>query len=291
MSISTPEFESSQMKRVKKRSTNLRRKTLVTIVLCIVVLGFATIAGTLINHESLITDFASKNLAPSFSHLFGTDWLGRDMLLRTLKGLSMSIYIGMLACGIGVFFATILGLAAATMGEKVDSAITFLVDMFLSVPHILIIIIVCVAVGGGLFGVVLGVAVSHWASLTRIIRAEVKQLLTCEYVHIARQIGKPRTYIAMKHILPHIAPQLLVGFISTFPHAILHEASISFLGFGLSPHEPAIGIILSESMKYLAAGYWWLAVLPGVALLLIVLLFDVLGDSIDKLINPKSVHR
>lgn len=277
--------------KVKKRASNLRKKTIITIILCACVLAFVTIAGTLIHHESLITDFASKNMAPNFAHLFGTDWLGRDMLLRTLKGLSLCIYIGMLACGIGVVIATILGLAAATMGEAVDSAITFLVDMFLSVPHILIIIIVCVAVGGGLFGVVLGVAVSHWASLTRIIRAEVKQILTCEYVHIARQMGKSRTYIAVKHILPHIAPQLLVGFISTFPHAILHEASISFLGFGLSPHEPAIGIILSESMKYLAAGYWWLAVLPGVALLLIVVLFDVLGDSVDKLINPKSVHR
>lgn len=287
MSISV---ENTQLKAAKK-SGNLRRKTIITIFLCIGVLAFVTIAGTMVSHNDLITDFTSKNLAPSMSHLFGTDWLGRDMLLRTLKGLSMSIYIGIFACFLGMIIATVLGLASATMGKHVDSVITFIVDLFLSVPHLLVIIIICVAVGGGLTGVVIGIAATHWTSMTRIIRAEVKQILTSEYVHVARQMGKSRTYIAVKHIFPHIFPQLLIGFISTFPHALLHEASITFLGFGLSPHEPAIGIILSESMKYLAAGYWWLAVLPGLALLIIVVLFDVLGDNIDKLINPKSMHR
>ncbi|MBQ9624742.1 MAG: ABC transporter permease [Clostridia bacterium] len=279
-----------QVKAVKKPN-NLRKKTLITIVLCIIVIVAVTIGGSLINHENLATDFAAKNMAPNAAHIFGTDWLGRDMLLRTLKGLSMSIYIGMFACGLGMIIATIMGLMSATMGKKTDSVITFIVDLFLSLPHLLTIIIVCVAMGKGQAGVIIGVAVTHWTSMTRIVRAEVKQLLTSDYVHIARQMGKSKMYIATRHILPHVVPQLLVGFIATFPHAILHEASVTFLGFGLNPHEPAIGIILSESMKYLSAGYWWLAVLPGLALLIIVVLFDVLGDSIDKLLNPKSMHR
>lgn len=289
MSIST---NISQIKKSKtnKHSGNLRRKTLITIFVCIIVLASITIAGTMVTNKHLISDFSSKNLSPSISHIFGTDWLGRDMLLRTLKGLSLSIYIGIFACFLGMIIATVLGLASATLGSKIDSAITFVVDLFLSVPHLLTIIIVCVATGGGLSGVIIGIAATHWTSMTRIVRAEVKQILTCEYVHIARQMGKSRTYIAVKHIFPHLIPQLLVGLIATFPHALLHEASITFLGFGLSPHEPAIGIILSESMKYLAAGYWWLAVLPGLALLVIVILFDVLGDGIDKLLNPKSMH-
>lgn len=274
-----------------KKAKNLRRQTLFTIGFCFVFLALVTILGSMVKDEHLVTNFANKNLTPGFPHIFGTDWLGRDMLLRTLKGLSMSIYVGLFACSIGMVIATVLGLASATMGEKVDSVITFIVDLFLSVPHLLTIIIFCVAMGKGFWGVVIGVAITHWTSMTRIVRAEVKQILTCEYVHIARQMGKSRVYIAVKHILPHIIPQLLVGFISTFPHAIIHEASVTFLGFGLSPHEPAIGIILSESMKYLSAGYWWLAVLPGVALLVIVVLFDVLGDSFDKLLNPKSMHR
>lgn len=285
------EISKAQTFKSVKKPKNLRKRTIFTITVCIGFLALVTILGTAVNDTHLVTDFASKNLSPTLSHIFGTDWLGRDMLLRTLKGLSMSIYVGLFACSIGMVIAIILGLASATMGERVDSLITFVVDLFLSIPHLLTIIIFCVAMGKGFWGVVIGVAVTHWTSMTRIVRAEVKQILTCEYVHISRQMGKSRTHIAVKHILPHIIPQLLVGFIATFPHAIIHEASVTFLGFGLSPHEPAIGIILSESMKYLSAGYWWLAVLPGLALLIIVVLFDVLGDSFDKLLNPKSMHR
>lgn len=269
---------------------NLRRKTIFLIVFALVILLSVSIAGILIKPDSLTTDFTSKNLAPNLAHLFGTDWLGRDMFLRTIKGLSLSIFIGMFACAIGIVIAVILGLMSATMGKKVDAVICFFIDLFLSTPHILMIIIICFAVGGGLKGIIIGIAVTHWASLARLVRAEVKQLLTQEYVHIARQLGKSRLYIAIHHVFPPLLPLLLVGFISTFPHALLHEASITFLGFGLPPHEPAIGIILSESMKYLAAGYWWLAALPGLSLLFIVLLFDVLGENIKKLINPKMTH-
>ncbi len=273
-----------------QQKNNLRRKTIFLIVLALSILLMVSISGLLIKPENLTTDFTNKNMAPSFAHLFGTDWLGRDLLLRTVKGLSLSIFIGMFACAIGIVIAVILGLMSATMGKRVDSLICFFIDLFLSTPHILMIIIICFAVGGGLKGVVIGIAVTHWASLARIVRAEVKQVLTQEYVHIARNFGKSRIYIAINHIFPPLLPILLVGFISTFPHALLHEASITFLGFGLSPHEPAIGIILSESMKYLAAGYWWLAALPGLSLLLIVLLFDVLGENVKKLIHPKMIH-
>jgi peptide/nickel transport system permease protein len=273
-----------------QHKNNLRKKTIFLIVFALVILLSASIAGIFIKPDNLTTDFISKNLAPNFAHPFGTDWLGRDMFLRTIKGLSLSIFIGMFACAIGIVIAVILGLMSATMGKKVDAVICFLIDLFLSTPHILMIIIICFAVGGGLKGVIIGIAVTHWASLARLVRAEVKQLLAQEYVHIARQLGKSRFYIAVHHIFPPLLPLLLVGFISTFPHALLHEASITFLGFGLPPHEPAIGIILSESMKYLAAGYWWLAALPGLSLLFIVLLFDVLGENIKKLIHPKMIH-
>ena len=271
-------------------TNNLRKKTLFLIGCTLFILLMVGIAGAFIQPENLTTDFTNKNMAPSLAHIFGTDWLGRDMLLRTMKGLSLSIWIGMLACAIGIVIAVLLGFMSATMGKKVDATICFIIDLFLSIPHILMIIIVCFTVGGGLKGIIIGIAITHWTSLARIVRAEVKQILTQEYVHIARKLGKSRLYIAIHHIFPPLLPILLVGFISTFPHALLHEASITFLGFGLSPHEPAIGIILSESMKYLAAGYWWLAALPGLSLLLIVLLFDVLGENVKKLIHPKMLH-
>ena len=131
---------------------------------------------------------------------------------------------------------------------------------------------------------------THWPSLARVIRAEVMQIRSAEFVQVSQQMGKSRWWIALHHILPHIAPQLLIGFMLLFPHVILHEAAVTFLGLGLSPHEPAIGIILSESMKYLSSGMWWLAFFPGLCLLIIVRTFDQIGENLRLLMDPTKAH-
>ncbi|WP_423245049.1 ABC transporter permease [Heliorestis acidaminivorans] len=243
-----------------------------------------------IGDERLATNFDAKNLPPSFMNPFGTDWLGRDMFARTMKGLSLSIFIGLIASCASVLVALLLGLTAALMGKVVDSIISWFIDLFLGVPHLVALILISFTLGGGVKGVIIGVAVTHWPSLARVIRAEVMQLRSAEFVLVSRQMGKGPWWIATHHILPHLIPQLLVGFVLLFPHAILHEAAITFLGFGLSPHQPAIGIILSESMKYLATGLWWLAFFPGLCLLIIVRAFDMLGDNLRLLIDPHNAH-
>lgn len=148
----------------------------------------------------------------------------------------------------------------------------------------------CFRFRGGAKGVIIGVACSHWPNLTRIIRAEVLQLRTSQFVQVSRHMGRKRVWIAVKHMLPHLLPQFFVGLVLLFPHAILHEASITFLGFGLSPHQPAIGVILSESMKYLSVGMWWLAFFPGLSLLVVVRVFDMVGDNLRLLFDPHSGH-
>ena len=163
-------------------------------------------------------------------------------------------------------------------------------DLFLSVPHLVTLILIAFALGGGLKGVVVGVALTHWPNLTRIIRAEVMQLRSADYVQISRRLGKSRWWIATRHMLPHLIPQLAVGLLLLFPHAILHEAAVTFIGLGLSPHEPAIGIILSESMRYLSTGMWWLAFFPGLSLLVLVRLFDVIGENLRRLSDPRRAY-
>lgn len=259
--------------------------------LAVVFLAAVTAAGWGFSEEALVTDFSRKNLAPGIPYLFGTDWLGRDMFLRTLTGLSMSIRIGILAAGVSSVLALILGTLAATMGKTVDAVITWVIDLVMGIPHILLLILISYALGKGFKGVVVGVALTHWTSLARVIRGEVLQLKEALYIRAARKLGAGRLEIAWKHMFPHLFPQFLVGLILTFPHAILHEASITFLGFGLSPEQPAIGIILSESMKYLAMGKWWLALFPGLLLVLTVMLFDVAGEGLRKLLDPGSAHR
>lgn len=267
---------------------NRRGRTLLTIAVCLAFLVAVIVAAAVIGEGASQTDLAGRNMAPNLAHPFGTDWLGRDMLQRTIVGLSMSVRTGFLAAGLSGLMALILGVAAGVFGGWVDRAVTWLVDVFLSLPHLVAIILIAFALGGGLHGVVIAVALTHWPRLARVIRGEVLEIKERDYIHLSRKLGHSRWYVARYHLLPHMVPQLLVGTILMFPHAILHEASLTFLGMGLSPHAPAIGIILSESMRYLTAGCWWLAVLPGVALLLGVLAFDALGGGARALLNPRT---
>lgn len=271
------------------RGLNLRQKTLMIIGLTSLLLLTIVVSSVTMDEDSLNTDFGSKNLNPSSEHPFGTDWMGRDMFIRTVKGLGLSILVGAFASTISTVLAVVLGLLSSA-GKAADTFVSWLVDLFLSIPHLLLIILISIGLGGGAYGVIMGVALTHWTSLTRVVRADIKQLKTQEYIHISRNLGKSKWWIATKHILPHLIPQILLGTILMFPHAILHEASVTFLGFGLSPHEPAIGIILSESMKYLSAGYWWLAFFPGLSLLIVVLAFDMIGDNLGTVIDPKTAH-
>jgi len=178
----------------------------------------------------------------------------------------------------------------AAFGKYMDAVVNFLVDTAMGLPHLLLMILICVAIGKGPTGVMLAVAITHWPSLTRLIRGEILQLKEENYILITEKLGHSKVKVAMKHMLPHILPYVLVGMVLLFPHAILHEASITFLGFGLPPEQPGIGVILSESMKYITMGMWWLALFPGGALLFTVILFDRMGDCVKKIIDPHSAQ-
>lgn len=273
------------------RKMNRRQRTLLLVILSLFILASLTAAGQLMESEAMATDFSRKNLGPSFKYPFGTDWMGRDMFVRTLTGLSMSIRIGLLTASVSAVIALILGIMAATMGKMMDTLITGAVDLVMGIPHILLLVLISFALGKGFFGVVIGIALTHWTSLARLIRAEVMQLKEQPYIKIAGKLGMGKMNVALKHMTPHLFPQFLTGLILLFPHAILHEASITFLGFGLPPEQPAIGVILSESMKYLAMGRWWLAVFPGFLLVVTVMLFHYIGQGISLMTDPNHVHQ
>lgn len=268
-----------------------RKVALVSCVLAACALAAVVVAGLAVYGDATAVDFTAKNLAPSLAHPFGTDWMGRDMLLRTLAGLSTSVLVGLGAAAFSSVVALILAAAAALGGKRVDAVVTWLIDLVMGVPHIVLLILISFALGKGFWGVTVGIALTHWPSLTRVLRAEIMQCRESTYVAVARKLGKSPARIALDHIVPYVFPQFLVGLILLFPHAILHEAAITFLGFGLPPEQPAIGVILSESMGYLSAGMWWLAVFPGLALVACVALFDVAGSSLRTLIDPHTAQR
>lgn len=271
-------------------SLNRRQSTLLFLLVSLVILAGITVAGVLLEEQAAVTDFTRTNLAPGRAFWFGTDWMGRDMFIRTIAGLSLSIRIGVLTAAVSAAVALVLGTAAATLGRRADSVISWCIDLVMGIPHILLVMLISIACGRGFAGVVAGVSLSHWPSLARVIRGEVLQLRNTPYILVAEKLGVSKLQIAGRHMLPHLFPQFLTGLILLFPHAILHEASVTFLGFGLSSEQPAIGVILSESMQYLTTGRWWLALFPGLSLVLVVGLFALLGEWVRYLLDPSSVH-
>lgn len=265
---------------------NNRSKTLAILIAATAFLLAVGILGAAVSDIAQVTDFSAKNLPPSATHIFGTDWMGRDMLARTVSGLSISIRIGLMAALFSGAISLLLGSAAAMGGRAADGAVSWLIDLMMGVPHIILLILIAFACGRGVTGVVLGITFTHWMQLARVIRGEAIQIRSSGFVLVAEKLGTPRSVIARRHILPYVMPQFGIGLVLMFPHAIMHEAAITFLGFGLPPEMPSIGIILSESVRYLSAGEWWLAVLPGAMLVLTALLFDRVGAALRALSNP-----
>ena len=280
----------TKMGKDRQMETNQRLRTVIFLIVAVVILAAVTVAGILTEDYAVETDFSQRNLSPSLQHLFGTDWMGRDMLARTLSGLSLSIRIGILTAVVSAAVALFLGTASAVLGRKADAVISWCIDLVMGIPHILLVMLISLACGRGFVGVVAGVALSHWPSLARVIRGELMQLRQAPYILVAEKMGVSKLQNVKRHMLPHLLPQFLTGLILLFPHAILHESSVTFLGFGLSSEQPAIGVILSESMQYLTTGKWWLALFPGLALVLVVVLFALLGERVRRMLDPSSVH-
>lgn len=270
---------------LRTRKRNRRKEALVISGVAVVLLLILIGSGFMYGADRLTVNFEVANSAPSLNYPFGTDWLGRDMFVRTIKGLALSFWVGLLAAFISVVIALLLSLLLL-LSKTMDTLITALIDLFLGLPHIVALILISFMLGGGLKGVIIAVALTHWPQLARLLRAEIMQMKNREYIMVSRNMGKSWFWIARHHVLPHLLPQLIIGFILMFPHAILHEASITFLGFGLSSEQPAIGIILSEAMSYLSSGMWWLALFPGLMLLLMVAVFDSMGRNLRTVLDP-----
>lgn len=266
------------------------RRILVVILMAVAVtyLIGVFVWGLFMNPRSYEANYANKFLSPSLAHPFGTDFIGRDMFHRTIKGLSNSIIIGVLASIFSSIIALVAGIASAVFGGWVDKFVNWCVDLCMGLPHLVLLMLISFMMGKGVKGVTIAVALTHWPSLTRIVRSEVMQIRSSQYVKAAYKMGRTKTQVAFQHILPHVIPAYLIGLVLLFPHAIMHEASITFLGFGMPAEMPAIGVILSEAMQHISTGKWWLALFPGLMLLIAVLLFDVIGENLKKLWNPES---
>lgn len=275
---------------MNKKKFNNRQKMFLNIGLALAFIISVILCSYILPDSMIKSNIQTKNLSPSFQHFFGTDWLGRDMFARTVKGLKLSMSIGVFTSLISVFIALVLGGISALGGKTANQVVGWLVDLFIGMPHIVFMILLSFLVGGGRNGIILGVGLTHWPTLSRIIRSEILKIKSENYIDISRKMGRGNFFIFRKHIFPHLLPVSIVGFVILFPHAILHEAALTFLGFGLSPQTPAMGIILSEGMGNISSGKWWLILLPAIVLVSLVKSFDSIGDRFEVIVDPSKAH-
>lgn len=259
----------------------------------------ATISGLLILVFIIIAIFADK-VAPydpykidlinrlssiSSEHLLGTDEIGRDVLSRIIYGSRVSLFIGLVPTLLSMIIGAVLGLISGYFGGKIDFAIMRLADVVLAFPSLLLAMVIMYTLGASTLNLFLALTIISWAGTARVVRAQTMSLKEKEFVEAARSIGVKDSVIMFKHILPNCLPSLIVLFTTNIPAAILSEASLSFLGVGAQPPEASWGLMVSKGKEFLFSNPV-IAMAPGVAILIIVLAFNFLGDGLRDAIDP-----
>ncbi|MBR6678521.1 MAG: ABC transporter permease [Oscillospiraceae bacterium] len=232
-----------------------------------------------------IVDAANRLAPPSTQHLLGTDEVGRDVLTRMLYGARISLLVGIVPTVISMLAGAVLGILAGYLGGRVDSIIMRLADIMLAFPSMLLAMVIMYTLGDGIINIFLALALVNWASVARIVRAETLKLRETEYVEAARSIGVGRFTIMRRHILPNCIPSMIVLFTLNIPSAILSESSLSFLGLGIQKPMASWGLMVNTGRQYLYTNPW-LSLAPSIAIMLIVLAFNFLGDGLRDVLDP-----
>lgn len=220
------------------------------------------------------------------THWLGTDGQGRDMLSAMLYGLRISLLVGILSGLIALAAGALVGLVAAFRGGWVDALLMRIVDLQLSFPTILVALILLVILGRGVDKIIIALVVVQWAYFARTVRGVALVENSRDYVEAARGLRLPHLRILFLHVLPNCLPTMLVVATIQMAQAISLEATLSFLGIGLPPTRPSLGLLIANGFDYLQSGRWWISVLPGLVLLVLIVSVNVLGDRMRDVLNP-----
>lgn len=254
-------------------------------VLIALVLLLAVFAPLIAPYGEAEQDVLARLQPPCAAHWFGTDELGRDVLSRILYGSRLSLAIGILPSVISLVIGIVLGLLAGYFGGWADYVIMRLADVMLSVPSLLLAMVVMYTLGSSTVNLFVALSMVGWASVARVVRSQTLSLKESEYVEAAQSIGVSRFNIMRRHILPNCVPSLIVLFTLNVPAAILSESSLSFLGIGAQPPAASWGLMVNQSKQFLFTQPW-LALAPCVAIMVVVLAFNFLGDGLRDVLDP-----
>ncbi|MCA0144931.1 ABC transporter permease [Blastococcus sp. LR1] len=232
-------------------------------------------------------DVGARLQPPSGEHLFGTDDLGRDIFSRVILGAAVSLRVGLLAVGIALVIGSVIGLLAGYYGRWVDDVLMRFMDMLFAFPAVLLAIAVLAVRGPGSGNTALAIGIVYIPIFARVTRASVLGVREEVYVRASRSVGASDFRILTRHVLPNAAPPIIVQASISLAFAVLAEAALSFLGLGTQPPNPSWGLMLAEGRGYLDLA-WWLAFFPGMAIFLTVLCFNLLGDGLRDVLDPKQ---
>ncbi len=223
---------------------------------------------------------------PSAEHWLGTDRAGRDVLSRLIYGARVSLGVGFGSQLLSLFFGIVFGLMAGYFGGWIDMLISRLIEILQAFPSLLLLIVLSVTIGPGLVTAYIALGIVGWAGVARLVRGEALKLKNADYVEGARALGSRSPRLLFKHIFPGVMPSLIVLYSIGVGGAIIGESTLSFLGLGVQPPTPSWGQMIADGQSYLTTA-WWMSVFPGIAIAMVVLAFNFMGDILRDALDPR----
>jgi peptide/nickel transport system permease protein len=264
-----------------------RKGAVVGMVVLAVFILLALFAPLIVPYDPIATSWTLVRKAPSAQHWFGTDELGRDVLARVVYGARASLMAGVISVSIALLIGVPLGLVSGYRGGFVDALISRITDAMLACPFLILAIALAAFLGPSLGNAMIAIGVTATPIFIRLTRGQVMSVKVEDYVEAARAMGNPRWRIALFHILPNILPALLVQATLSIAAAIIAEAALSFLGLGQQPPLPSWGSMLNAAQRFLTTASW-MAIWPGLAIFLVVLSLNLVGDGLRDALDPRE---
>lgn len=271
---------------VRNRMAVLGMYFIIFLFIIAFLLGALSTKGIYFPFDPNATNLSAKLQGPSWEYPFGTDQLGRDVFSRMLHGARISLLVGFVAVGISIIIGILVGSLAGFFGGLVDSLLMRLVDVVISFPSFFLILTVVALLKPSFWNVMIVIGLTGWTGTARFVRAEFLSLKERDFIQASRALGAKSQRIIFLHMLPNAMTPVLVSATLGIAGAILTEAGLSFLGFGVQPPQPTWGNILSEGRLYIFDA-WWLTVFPGFAILMTVLAFNLFGEGLRDALNPR----
>ncbi len=259
--------------------------TIVALLLLVALFG-----PLLVPHDPVAQDFRALLAAPSAGHWFGTDELGRDVFSRVVAGARISLLLGVSVILISSVLGTVLGLVAGFVGGMVDAVIMRFADLFLAFPKLILAMAVSAALGPSLTNLLIAVSITWWPEYARLARSSALVESRAQYVDAARVLGVAPVRILGRHIVPAALPQTLVKATMDVGFAIVYVAGLSFIGLGVRPPTPEWGVMVSDGRNHMESA-WWIATIPGLVILITGLAFNLAGEALRDVIDPKRRAR